>query len=41
MQVAIDLLSFIVGILVGLVFWLIWDWYKLRREMKKKQEANK
>jgi uncharacterized membrane protein YqjE len=36
MQVIIDLLSFLVGVLVGLVFWLVWDWYRLRRELKKK-----
>jgi hypothetical protein len=34
MQVTIDLLSFIVGIFVGLVFWLIWDWFRLRQERK-------
>jgi hypothetical protein len=40
MQVTIDLLSFIAGILVGLIFWLIWDWYKLRRELKKQGVKN-
>ena len=35
MQIVIDVLSFIFGLISGLFFWIIWDWYKLKQEKKK------
>jgi hypothetical protein len=31
MEVVIDMLSLLVGVGVGLLIWLVWDWYKLRK----------
>jgi hypothetical protein len=37
MQVVIDVMSFILGVGVGLIIWLIYDWFKLRNSLKKKK----
>jgi uncharacterized protein YneF (UPF0154 family) len=36
MQITLDVLSLLVGFLLGLVVWLFFDWLKTKEELKKK-----
>jgi hypothetical protein len=40
MQVVIDVMSFVLGVGVGLIIWLIYDWFKLRKNLKKGGEKS-